>query len=67
MVDLQMPFSNYNGHIPHSASKIDSYNWTFPGDFNAASSVDPQDSTIKDTSTSPRQMCFFVGSEKQMD
>uniref|UniRef100_A0A8C2GLA1 triacylglycerol lipase n=1 Tax=Cyprinus carpio TaxID=7962 RepID=A0A8C2GLA1_CYPCA len=60
MVDLQMPDPNCNGHIPHSASNFDNYNWTFPGDFSATS-VDSPDSPI-DTSTSPRQMCFFVGS-----
>ncbi|KTF88520.1 hypothetical protein cypCar_00023829, partial [Cyprinus carpio] len=46
MVDLHMPVSNYNEHMPHSASNLDSYNWTFPDDFNTASSVDPQDSPI---------------------
>ncbi|XP_052437768.1 patatin-like phospholipase domain-containing protein 2 [Carassius gibelio] len=69
MIDLQMPAANCNGHMPHSASNLDSCNWTYPGVFSAAS-VDSLDSPI-DTSTSPRQMCFFVGSqsnhEKQMD
>ncbi|RXN38873.1 patatin-like phospholipase domain-containing 2 [Labeo rohita] len=67
MVDLQMPVTNCKGHIPHSVSNLDSYNWTFPGDFNAASSVDPPDSPINDTSTSPRQMCFFVGSQSNQE
>jgi len=66
-----VPVTNYNGHILHSASNLDGYNWTFPGDLNAASSLNPPDSSINNTSPSSEQMCFVVGSqsndEKQMD
>ncbi|ROL52572.1 Patatin-like phospholipase domain-containing protein 2 [Anabarilius grahami] len=72
MVDLQI--TDYNEHIPHSASNLDSYNWTFPEDFHVASSVIPPDGPINNTSPSSRQigfLGFFVGSqsnhEKQMD
>lgn len=72
MVDLQI--TDYNEHIPHSASTLDGYNWTFPEDFHVASSVNPPDGPTNNTSPSSRQMGFpgfFIGSqsnnEKQMD
>ncbi|XP_051544521.1 patatin-like phospholipase domain-containing protein 2 [Myxocyprinus asiaticus] len=70
IVDIQTPVIEQNGHIPLSASNLDGYNWTFPDNLREAPSVDPLDRS-NNTRTSPRKMCFFVGSqdnhESQMD
>ncbi|TRY71352.1 hypothetical protein DNTS_008131 [Danionella cerebrum] len=33
--NLQEPLSDHQGHIPHSVSSLEGYNWTFPSDFQS--------------------------------
>ncbi|TRY71353.1 hypothetical protein DNTS_008132 [Danionella cerebrum] len=58
--DLQEPLTDYNEHIPHSASSLEGYNWTFPSNFFSASSEDPPQKAI----CQPEETGFFVGSER---